>query len=176
MKIRNTILSLCTLFAVAAFTSCGNSTPVNNNVNGVTGTTTGTVTTTKDALSISPSVTFGQPQMGGGGCVGKGLCKSFAPGAAAAPDAIPVNMAISSDKKTLTLTFSKAELASKQSAQVPYFTDGGSYIFTASCPLTDAMYAPLGLLPNPRIDQASASHVTISASGTITDVITYSHD
>jgi len=173
-KITNTILSLCTLFAAATFTGCGNSTPSQNGSATTTKVNTGGGVTT--ALSITASVTFGQPQMGGGGCAGKGICKTYATGAAASAEAIPVKIEISSDKRTLTLTFSKAALTAKQPAQVPFFTDpSGKYNFGAPYKLTDPIYAPLGLLPNPRIDAASTSAVTISGD-VITDVIGYSHD
>jgi hypothetical protein len=175
--IKNTVLTLCALYAAVMVTGCGNSAPSNQTGSATTTkVTTGSGGGTTTTLSITPSVTFGQPQMGGGSCVGKGLCKTYATPAAASADAIPVKMEVSSDKKTLTLTFSKAALTSKQPAQVPFFSDpSGKYNFDAPYKLTDPIYTPLGLLPNPRIDAASTSTVTISGD-VITDVIGYSHD
>lgn len=173
-KITNAVLCLCTLFTAAFFASCGNSTPTNQTGSATTKVITGTTNTTP--LAITPSVTFGQPQAGGGGCIGKGICKTFASSATASAEAIPVKMEISSDKKTLTLSFSKTALQNKQSAQIPFFTDpSGKYNFDAPYKLTDPIYTPLGLLTNPRIDAASTSTVTISGD-MITDVIVYSHD
>jgi hypothetical protein len=172
MKLTKSFLSLCTLLAAAAFAGCGNSA---QNQGGATTATANTTTVKSSPASISPSVTFGQPQMGGGGCVGKGICKTYASASTAAADAVATTMSISADKKTLTLTFSLSDLTAKQKDQVPYFTDpSGQYNFDAPYPLTDPIYAPLGLLPNPRIDAQSTSAVTI-ANNVVTDVIVYSH-
>ncbi len=173
LKITNSVLSLCALFASVAFAGCGNNASTQT---AATATKVGSGGVVVSALSISPSVTFGQPQTGGGGCIGKGICKTSASAASAAADAIPVKMEVSADKKTLTLTFSKAALTAKQPDQVRYFTDpSGHYNFDAPYKLSDPIYTALALPPNSRIDAQSTSTVTISGD-VITDVIVYSHD
>jgi|GEM_PF-5810435 len=131
-------------------------------------------------VSVMASVDFGNPPKGGGACSGRGIC-SVAPVASGdntvpvSATAIQVTFKVSPDRNTLFMVFSLLAVNQKQPQQAPLINPSiTTYQFEGEFPLTGAVFTPLNLLPNAKIDPSSQSTLTINGDE-VTMSFKYSH-
>ncbi len=127
------------------------------------------------ATSVNTAIAFGAKGTASTLVPGKGICGAYSADAPH-PGTVKVTFESAPESDTIVLTFSLGELAVNELQQVNYFTNPAhTYSFDMTYPLTDPVFASLGLMPNAKILPTSYSVFKINGDQ-VKLTIKYAHN